>query len=142
MNRDNATPALMALAYSAYDRLLGLEPLDWAARFKELPAPLEEVREVALDFPIEEVVGRYEHPAYGVLTVRAKGDKLAMQFRSLSFTLAYQGKRQFLSLEPIADRAPQVSVRFSRPKTGEPMKLFVPLNFDPGDPVEVFTRAR
>jgi hypothetical protein len=24
---------------------------------------------------------------------------------------------------------------------GEPLKLFVPLNFDEGDPVEIFTRA-
>jgi len=142
MNRDDATPALRALAYSAYDRLLGLEPLDWEARFKELPAPLQDVREIALDFPIEEVVGRYEHPAYGALTVRAKGDKLAMQFRTFGLTLAYQGKRRFLSLEPIVDRAPQISIWFSKPKLGEPLKLFVPLNFDVGDPVEVFTRVR
>src|SRR6185312_15802678 len=32
MNRDLATEALMAMAYSAYDRLLGLEPLDWEAK--------------------------------------------------------------------------------------------------------------
>ena len=142
MNRDLATEALMALAYSAYDRLLGLEPLDWEGRLKEMPTPLQEVRDIALDFPIEEVVGRYEHPAYGVLTVRAKGDKLAMQFRTLRLTLVYQGKRRFLSLEPIADGAPQISVRFSKQKIGEPLKLFVPLNFDEGDPVEVFTRVR
>jgi len=142
MNRDRATAALMALAYSAYDRLLGLEPLDWEGRLKEMPTPLQDVRDIALDFPIEKVVGRYEHPAYGVLRVRAKGDKLAMQFRTLRFTLVYQGKRRFLSLEPIADGAPQISVRFSKPKMGEPLKLFVPLNFDVGDPVEVFTRVR
>ena len=142
MNRDLATEALMALAYSAYDRLLGLEPLDWEGRLKEMPTPLQDVRDIALDFPIEEVVGRYEHPAYGVLTVRAKGDKLAMQFRTLRLTLVYQGERRFLSLEPIADGAPQISVRFSKPKMGEPLKLFVPLNFDEGDPVEVFTRVR
>jgi hypothetical protein len=87
-------------------------------------------------------VGRYEHPAYGVLTVRAKGDKLAMQFRTLRSTLVYQGERRFLSVEPIADAAPQISVRFSKPMMGEPMKIFVPLNFDVGDPVEVFTRLR
>ena len=64
-----------------------------------------------------------------------------MQFRTLRFTLAYQGQRRFLSLEPIADGAPQISVRFSEQKIGEPLKLFVPLNFDVGDPVEVFTRV-
>src|SRR5271167_1238583 len=57
MNRDLARAALMALAYSAYDRLLGLEPLDWEGRLEELPTPLQEVRAVPLDFPIEQVVG-------------------------------------------------------------------------------------
>jgi hypothetical protein len=142
-NRDSAREALTVLAYSAYDRLLGLEPLDWERRIKETSPPLQAVRHIGLDFPIEEVVGRYEHPAYGVLTVLAKGDKLVMQFRSLRFALAYQGERQFLSLEPIADGVPQqISVRFSKPKGGEPLKLFVPLNFDEGDPLEVFTRVR
>jgi CubicO group peptidase (beta-lactamase class C family) len=141
-NRDSAREALTALAYSAYDRLLGLPPLDWEERIKETPTPLKQVRHVALDFPIEQVVGSYEHPAYGVLTVRAKGDKLAIQFRSLRFTLAYQGRRRFLSLEPIPGGGPQISVRFSKPERGEPLKLFIPLNFDEGDPVEVFTRAK
>jgi CubicO group peptidase (beta-lactamase class C family) len=140
MNRDLATAALMALAYSAYDRLLGLERLDWEKRLQETPSPVAEVRDVALDFPIEQVVGEYVHPAYGVLTVRAREKRLAVQFRNLDLTLVYQGDRQFLSLEPIADGAPQISVRFSKERMGEPLKLFVPLNFDDGDPVELFTR--
>jgi CubicO group peptidase (beta-lactamase class C family) len=141
MNRDFATEALMALAYSAYDRLLGLEPLDWEERLKEMPTPLQDVRGIALDFPIEEVVGRYEHPAYGAVTVRAQRDRLAMQFRTLRLTLVYQGGRRFLSLEPVVDGAPQISVQFSKRQMGEPLKLLVPLNFDAGDPVEVFTRV-
>ncbi len=141
MNRDIATAALMALAYSAYDRLLGLEPLDWEGRLQETPDALREVRAVALDFPIETVVGRYEHPAYGMLTIRAEGDRLEMEFRTLRVTLVYQGDRRFLSLEPLADGAPQISVRFSKQKAGEPLKVSVPLNFDEGDPVEVFTRV-
>ena len=103
---------------------------------------MHEVRETALDFPIETVVGSYEHPAYGELTVRAQGDKLALQFRTLRLTLVYQGKRRFRSLEPIGGGASQIAVRFSKPKLGEPVKLFVPLNFDDGDPVEVFTRVQ
>jgi CubicO group peptidase (beta-lactamase class C family) len=142
MNRDRATAAMMAIAYSAYDRLLGLKPLDWEARFKETPTPLEAVHEVALDFPVKELVGTYEHPAYGVLTIRAKGDKLAMELRTLRFTLVYQGNRRFRSLEPVGGGAPQISVRFSKPELGEIVKLFVPLNFDKDDPVEVFSRVR
>jgi CubicO group peptidase (beta-lactamase class C family) len=142
MNRDHASEALMAIAYSAYDRLLGLEPIDWEQRIKEQPTPLQEVRRVALDFPIAEVVGSYQHPAYGALSLRTEGDELTMQFRTLRSTLAYQGERRFLSLAPIAEGAPQISLRFSNPKPGEPAKLFVPLNFDDGDPVEVFTRVK
>jgi CubicO group peptidase (beta-lactamase class C family) len=143
MNRERATAALYALAYSAYDRLLGLEPLNWETRLKETPEPLQDVRDVPLDFPIEDVAGSYEHPAYGLLTVRANGDRLAMQFRDLRLTLVYKGGRRFLSLEPIIDSAPQMSVQFSKPEPGEPLKLVAPLNFDDdGDPVEVFTRVR
>jgi CubicO group peptidase (beta-lactamase class C family) len=142
MNRDLAREALMALAYSAYDRLLGLEPLDWEGRLKEMPEPLQQVAAIALDFPIDTVVGRYEHPAYGALTVRAIGNTLGMEFRTLRFTLVYQGDRRFLSQEPIAAGAPQIAVWFSKQKPGEPLKLFVPLNFDEGDPVQVFTRVR
>jgi hypothetical protein len=143
MNRDLARDALMALAYSAYDRLLGLAPLDWEARLKETPDPLPKITAAALDFPLATVTGTYAHPAYGTLTVRAHGNRLAITFRGLRFTLLYQGDRQFLSREPIADGAPRITVRFSTPKTrGEPLKLFVPLNFDEGDPVQVFTRVR
>jgi hypothetical protein len=142
MNRDLATEALMAIAYSAYDRLLGLEPLDWERRLAETPTASAPVRQTALDFPIEEVVGRYEHPAYGPLTIRAEGARLVMQFRTLRSTLVYQGERWFVGLEPILDGVPQISVRFSTPTANEPLKLFVPLNFEAGDPVEVLTRVK
>ena len=141
MNRDLATEALLAVAYSAYDRLLGLEPLNWERRLEELRTASPNVQETALDFPSEEVVGRYEHPAYGPLTVRAEGDRLVMQFRSLRSTLVYQGERRFLGLEPMVDGVPPISVRFSKPKLDEPPQLFVPLNFEAGDPMEVFSSS-
>jgi hypothetical protein len=143
LNRERATAAMTALAYSAYDRLLGLAPLDWEGRPEEAPLLLQAVRGFALDFPIEQLAGSYEHPAYGSLTIRTQGDRLVMQFRSLHLTLVYQGERRFLRLEPIADSAPQISVHFSKPKSDEHPKLLVQLNFDDdGDPVEVFTRVR
>jgi CubicO group peptidase (beta-lactamase class C family) len=146
-NRDAAREALAALAYSIYDRLLGLTPIDWGERIKEVTTPLAPVRAVPLDVSIDDIVGSYQHPAYGVLTIQAKGQQqLVMRLRRLHFTLVYQGQRQgerrFLSLEPIAGGGPRISVRFSRPKRGAPLELFVPLNFDEGDPVEVFTRVR
>jgi hypothetical protein len=65
-----------------------------------------------------------------------------MQFRNFRFTLLYQGKLGFLTQEPILDGGPQISVRFLNPGLDESQKLFVQLNFDLGDPVQVFTRVR
>jgi hypothetical protein len=132
----------MALAYSAYDHLLGLEPLDWETRLVEetLP-PLQDVPAVPLDFPLSKVAGRYEHPAYGPLTVRANGDQLLMQFRHFRFTLVYQGKLGFLSQEPFSTGAADFG-SILEPEARRVSKLFVPFNFDLDDPVQVFTRVR
>ena len=77
----------------------------------------------------------------GRLRSRPGGDKLALEFRTLRLTLVYQGERRSSAGNPLPT-APQISVRFSKQEMGEPPKLFVALNFDEGDPVEVFTRVR
>lgn len=146
MNRDLAAEALLTLAYSAYDRLLGLAPLDWEERLKVVAQPVAGTPHVALDIPIRDVVGRYEHPAYGTITIRsrpsAQGSGLELRFRSFLLGLDYLGDRQFQSAEPILEGAPQIKVWFSRPKAGEAKRLFVPFNFETGDPVQIFTRRQ
>ena len=141
MNRDFATAATMTLAYSAYDHILGLEPIDWETRLKETLEPLPDISAVRRDFLLSNLEGRYEHPAYGPLTIRAQGDSLSMRFRTFHFTLVYQGNLEFLSKEPIVSGGPRLVVRFSNSASGDTRQLFVPLNFDVGDPVEVFTKV-
>jgi CubicO group peptidase (beta-lactamase class C family) len=138
MNRWRATAAINAIAYTAYDRLLGLPPIDWASRLKETPPPSPELHEVPLDVPIGQLAGRYEHPGYGTIILRAHGDRLELQFREIRTTLAYQGHRRFLSREPLGDGIPPISVRFSDDK---PVKMLVQLNFEEGDPLETFKRV-
>ena len=141
MNRDFATAALMTLAYSAYDHILGLEPIDWETRLKETLEPLPDIYDVPHDFSLSDVEGRYEHPAYGPVMIRAEGDSLSMRFRSFRFTLVYQGNFEFLSKEPIVSGGPRLAVRFSNSAVGDIKQLFIPLNFDVDDPVEVFTKV-
>ena len=97
---------------------LRLPPRARAARLggpaREVPAAWPTIWQTALDFPIEEVVGRYEHPAYGPLTVRAEGNRPVMQFRTLRSTLVYQGERRFIGREPLLDGLPPIAVWFSR----------------------------
>jgi CubicO group peptidase (beta-lactamase class C family) len=144
MNRDLASEALLALAYSAYDRLLGIAPVNWEDRFKEALETPSKAPEVAVDFPLRDVVGRYEHPAYGTIVMRRQtsvhGDSLEMRFRSFRLMLNYLGKRRFLSAEPIVSGGPQIEAWFSSPKADQASKLHVRFNFEPGDPVQVFTR--
>ena len=68
------------------DRLLGLEPIDWVARAKELDRKAEqadrerserdaaaaEVRDSPPSHAWDEYAGTYEHPAYGVAEVDAR----------------------------------------------------------------------
>ena len=104
MNRDLATAALMALAYSAYDRLLGLEPLDWEARLKKRRHRCRMSLPSRSTFRSKRWWGDTSIPRTGRSRSGPTGTKLAMQFRTFRFTLAYQGKRRFLSQEPIARR--------------------------------------
>ena len=121
MNRDRATAALMALAYSAYDRLLGLAPIDWEAQARGCADTVASHSAISRStFRSQSSWAATSIPRTGRSRCGRKGDKLAMQFRTLRFTLVYQGHRQFLSVEPIAEGAPQISVRFSKPKPGEP----------------------
>jgi hypothetical protein len=133
--------ALMTLAYSAYDQILGLEPIDWETRLKETLEPLPDIFDVRRDFLLSDVEGRYEHPAYGPVMIRAEGDSLSMRFRSFRFTLVYQGNFEFLSKESIVSGGPRLAVRFSNSAVGDIKQLFIPLNFDVDDPVEVFTKV-
>lgn len=83
-NRGSPLPNL--LARTAADRILGLEPVDWIGtaleRMKKGEAAAEEAEEKkdalrVADAPpthaIDEYVGTYEHPGYGVLTIARNG---------------------------------------------------------------------
>lgn len=83
-----------ALPWILIDRLLGLEPIDWAARFKQdedaVRAAEKEARARRIDprkagtrvaHALDDYVGEYEHGGYGKLTVtRGKDAKLPLVF--------------------------------------------------------------
>lgn len=69
-------------------------------------------------------------------------DYIAKKHGLVKSPLKDQGNRKFLSQEPIPDGIPQIEVRFAKRRAGKYLKLFVPLNFDLGDPAQVFTRVR
>ncbi len=81
-NRGSRLPAL--INQHAADRILGLEPVDWVgdalkrakgaeAEAEEAEAKQDAVRVAGTEasHPVEDYVGTYEHPGYGVLTISA-----------------------------------------------------------------------
>jgi CubicO group peptidase (beta-lactamase class C family) len=87
---NNPVPTLTLSA--VYDRLLGLEPIDWAGKQRELEAMARQQADSARrafaaarkpgtrpSHPLADYAGDYEHPGYGRLTVRAAGAGLELQ---------------------------------------------------------------
>jgi CubicO group peptidase (beta-lactamase class C family) len=81
------------LSYSIYDRLLDLGETDWNGLFKPLLDELrsaekqsraqageERVAGAGPSHALEDYLGEYEHPAYGVVAVRRAGEKLEVVF--------------------------------------------------------------
>lgn len=76
------------LAYAINDQLLGLDPVDWNQReldryfaFKQSQDQAREKNYVprrghtTFSHPLEEYVGEYSHPAYGVVSIAAAGER-------------------------------------------------------------------
>jgi len=82
----NAIADLLPL--TIYDRLAGLEPTDWNALYREWQDEFEQGeaqskqqssaqrRAAPPSHPLDDYLGDYEHPGYGVYTVRQQGDGL------------------------------------------------------------------
>lgn len=84
----NGVPAV--LANTIFDRVLGLEATDWNAKAKALydevieaidrgtERSAEERKPAPPSHPIDDYLGEYEHPAYGVCAVQRQGEALQM----------------------------------------------------------------
>ncbi|HEX8882628.1 MAG TPA: serine hydrolase, partial [Candidatus Acidoferrum sp.] len=83
------------LAYNVYDRLLGLDPLPWFDRFKDLEAKGKKQEEEAKKKPgdrktgthpshrLSDYAGEYQNPGYGIVKVALKGDALELSLNKL-----------------------------------------------------------
>ena len=96
----NGTSLPTVLALGAYDRLLGLDPIDWSGRYRKVQdriesaqqagRELEEINRKAGTRPSHELsdyAGLYRHPGYGDLRVELRGDSLVARYNELSVAL-------------------------------------------------------
>lgn len=96
LSNANGSPLPLAVALSAFDRLLGLPPVDWVGRaagfLEEAIAAAEEERAAAAagrvegtapSHPLEDYAGEYSHPGYGALRVALEDGGLAFTMNGL-----------------------------------------------------------
>ena len=89
-----------AVAYRAFDELLGLHPVDWTGRLKERFDALLSGEQSTMDRPRvanapllrkpEEYAGTYEHPGYGSIEIVVDDERLVPSFGTLDLSLAHR----------------------------------------------------
>ena len=102
LNNLEDAPVNSILAYFVYDRLLGLDPVDWSQRTRDDQAKskaLSEKRSQERDadrkagtipsHPLAAYAGLYEHPAYGAISVAWDGQSLKADYHQRSFVLEH-----------------------------------------------------
>ena len=130
---------------NAFDRMLGLEPIDWAARARkreaEARAEAEEAKKADLaaavagtspSHPLADYAGDYEHTGYGKASVRVHGDGLILKVVGIEFPLEHYHYDLFAvpyDLPASADAAGfgGVKVRFDYDDAGAINVVAVPL---------------
>ena len=142
------------LAYNVYDRLLGLDPLPWFDRFKDLEAKDKKGEEEAKknkptdrktgthpSHPLADYAGEYQNPGYGILKVALKGEALELSLNKLGpFPLEHYHYDIFQVPEDSDSVAAGEKFQFAMDKKGDIDRIGAMLEPALGEDI-MFTRA-
>ena len=151
LNNLEDAPVNSLLAYNVFDRLLGLDPVDWFTRVKDDIAKsraesgkkaAEKDRDRKPDtspsHPLEAYPGLYEHPAYGTITVRLENGLLKADYHQRIFEMEHYHYDVFRMKNEWMDA--EYKVVFALELQGNIHSLAVP--FEPSVPAIVFIRKQ
>jgi len=149
-NRSDGSQLPKSAAFLIYDLVFGLDPIPWsdkglaerAAAEKEREAKLEAAKNAAASgtdpsHPLADYVGKYENPAYGVLTVEAEGGGLSAALGDEKLTLDH---RMYDIFAPDNAEFAETTLRFDMNASGAVDKVLIPL--EPGMPEMAFARMK
>ena len=141
----NGTALPTVLALSAYDRLLGLDPIDWSARYRTIQQRMEAAREKGEEredidrkkgthpsHPLQDYAGVYANPAYGRLRVDFEGGRLRASLHGLASGLEHWHYDVFRATETELEGT---KLTFRTNVRGDIDRVQVPLQPDV-DPIE------
>ena len=135
------SPVTQILTFCVFDRLSGLDLIDWLGRFRErkqqslAQQKLDEAARSAArkpdtnpTHPPADYAGEYEHPAYGRFIVRADGEALSWRWRGLSGNLPHRHYDIFEIAENPTTLSPDLlTVTFGYDREGTIDRLSIPL---------------
>lgn len=150
-NLSGGNPVPTNVSRYVYDRLLGLEPVDWNARLKEREKKQRESEEEAKkkgytarkqgtqpSHELADYVGGYEHPGYGVARITQTETGLTLTYSSFVSPLHHFHYDVFEVVEDPDNPLEKMKVLFSSNLQGEIDTLRVPL--EPNVKEIAFTR--
>ena len=132
----DGTPLRDLVPYSVYDRLLGLESIDWVQRFREIERKAHD-QEMSAEkkgytgqkagthpsHELAEYAGEFEHPGYGTLAIRvdssASAQKLFMKLNDVERPLEHFHYDTFQVPENPLDAFEKLRVTFPTNAQGE-----------------------
>lgn len=149
----DGNPLRTIFSYNVYDRFLGLNQVEWSKRLKDdeakNKASEEEAKKQGLtpkrpgtkpSHDIAEYAGEYEHPAYGAVTIEARGgDSLRIGYNGFASALAHFHYDVFETPRNALNRLERMKVMFNTNWDGEIASVSIP--FQSGVKDIVFERV-
>ena len=136
---DHAAPLYNYVSYNVYERLLGMNETPWSARGLDIrlkskkagtearaKAGAERVNGTKPSHSLEDYLGEFEHPAYGVLNISMKDGGLFFDFHKIRLPLSHFHYDRFDT--PDDERDGKWSVNFSTSPQGEIDKALMSLD--------------
>ena len=143
-----ASPVAAFVPLLIYDRLLGLDVIDWRSRWKRKtkaaaqgkPAPTPRpVRGTRPSHPLADYAGQYLHAGYGPVRIVTAGNALKLHYNRLTFRLRHYHYDQFrMRSEPHGTEDIAVSFRLD----GDGQVAGVAIAFEPAVEGSEFAREK
>ena len=139
LTNQNSSPLPAVVAYNVWDRLLGMDQVDWTARVKQQRALTKKSEQDAKQkgyttqrtgthpsHELAEYAGEYEHPGYGIVKIEYVGGSLKIDYHGLGGVLSHFHYDVFEVPKDDLNPFSQEKVQFRSNLAGELESLAIP----------------
>jgi CubicO group peptidase (beta-lactamase class C family) len=134
------TPLPSVVSRYVYDRLLGLDVIDWPKRIKEQQDKQKKAEEESKkkaytarregtkpSHDLKEYAGEYEHPAYGIVRIGLEGDALSLGYNGFTLPLKHFHYDYFEVADTPREFLKEVKIQFFTNVKGDIASFSIPL---------------